>query len=193
MIHSCGLVAPQHLVDRRHSYSFCGLFLGWVRCDLPVYGCQDCADLLTTDSRLARISSHHSSSQTSAVVLLTTGASSTRLVCNLIVCQTRALETAYALLTDPGLGCAIGTCCWDGAPIGSEAARLRFRWAGYRRFPNPRISARSSSDRPPQIPYGSRVRSACWRHSSRTGHPLHIALARSILLCFCRRRSLAGW
>lgn len=100
----------------------------------------------------------------------------------------------HALLADPGLRAAgEGTCCWAGAPIESKTARFRRRWAGYRRFPKPRISARSSSDRPPQIPYGSRVRNACCRHSSRTGQSWQIALARSILRCFCRLRSLAGW
>lgn len=83
--------------------------------------------------------------------------------------------------------------CWVGAVIGSAAEYFRRRWAGYRRFPTPRISARSSSDSPPQMPYGSRVRRACRRHSSRTGQPWQIAFAWSIRRCFWCLRSLAGW
>lgn len=67
----------------------------------------------------------------------------------------------HAVLADSGLGAGGDETWWGGAAIGSEDTRLRRRWAGYRRFPKPRISARSSSDKPPQIPYGSRVRSAC--------------------------------
>lgn len=55
------------------------------------------------------------------------------------------------------------------------------------------MRTRSSSDRPPQTPYGSRARSACSRQRSITGHVSQMAMA----ACSRRRRrgprSPSGW
>ena len=67
------------------------------------------------------------------------------------------------------------------------------RAAGYRRFRTPRMSARSSSDRPPQIPYGSRASSACLAQSEMTGHCWQMPLARSIRSFLLRCLSPQGW
>jgi len=56
-----------------------------------------------------------------------------------------------------------------------------------------KIAARSSSDMPPQIPYGSCTASAWVRHAAITGHAAQIALAAFSRLRRRGPRSPSGW
>jgi hypothetical protein len=62
-----------------------------------------------------------------------------------------------------------------------------------RRVEREMISRRSSSERPPQIPYGSCTASACARHSAITGQELQTALAAISRALRRGPRSFSGW
>lgn len=55
------------------------------------------------------------------------------------------------------------------------------------------ISMRSSSVRPPQIPYGSCTERACARHAAITGHVAHTAFAARMRASRRGPRSPSGW